>query len=106
MDEILCRTVFLRSFNVLVCLDSINFFTVYAISCVEYRIFSTIHGCISINIILSYLIMTMAIKGRKSNLRSAYLVGKDGIHLQYLESIAVVTIMPCLYTPVVKIRTA
>ena len=28
MDEILCRTVFLRSFNVLVCVDSINFFIV------------------------------------------------------------------------------
>jgi len=53
MDEILCRTVFLRSFNVLVCVDSINFFIVYVISCVEYCIFSTIHRCISINIILS-----------------------------------------------------
>jgi len=28
MDEILCRAVFLRSFNVLVCVDSINFFIV------------------------------------------------------------------------------
>ena len=28
MDEVLCRTVFLRSFNVLVCVDSINFFIV------------------------------------------------------------------------------
>jgi len=26
MDEILCRTLFLRSFNVLVCLDSIDYF--------------------------------------------------------------------------------
>ena len=29
---ILCRTVFLRSFNVLVCVDSINFFIVYVIT--------------------------------------------------------------------------
>jgi len=56
MDEILCRTVFLRSFNVLVCLNSINYFIVYTISCVEYCSFSTIHGCILINIILSYVI--------------------------------------------------
>jgi len=56
MDEILCHTVFLRSFNVLVCLDSINFCIVHVISCVEYCIFSTIHACIKINIILlSYL---------------------------------------------------
>ena len=36
MDKILCRTVFLKSFNVLVCVDSINFLIVYVISCVEY----------------------------------------------------------------------
>ena len=62
MDEVLCRTVFLRSFNVLVCVDSINFFIVQACvtSCVEYCIISTVHGCISINIILSYLILYLS----------------------------------------------
>jgi len=62
MDEILCCAVFLRSFNVLVCLDNTNFFMIYVISCVEYcrPIFSTIYGCISINIILlSYLRTTL-----------------------------------------------
>ena len=44
-----------KSFNVVVCVDSINLFIVYVTSCAKYCIFSTIHGCISINIILSYL---------------------------------------------------